>query len=202
MVSAVYVTLNQVEAPDDQAAYGGTQYGDNGPANGPDPETVVVSGSSTESGRNVWTSGSDTQSGLVPVQLAVSPGPNNSDVIQFTVLGSTPETISVTVPAIGQISTVEFVAGTQTNAAVQWSNLSVVFGSGGATTDTYNTGTGPAVDTQDADNPDAQEELWINSSNTTNDSVTAYGEVQYTVPSGTYPDVNDLFGDVIIYSAL
>jgi len=201
MASAYVVTLDHVESPSSPTLAANAQYGDNGPANGPDPEFSLVTSSAESDGRTTWNPDyapdGSWDTGSIPVTLTILPDGSN-DVITWTVNGET--ALSQTVPSIGSVTAVEIVAGTQINGSAQWSDLAVSF-SDGTTADNYSpSGASPAVDTTTATTPNAEQELWVVPAATDDTIVTVTGDIRFTTPPGSDPNPADLFADVVVYA--
>ena len=199
MSSGYVVTLDHVESPVSPTVEADALYGDNGPGNGPEPEYVLVTASSTDSGRTTWNpdflSDGSWDSGPVGVSMTLVPDGHGNDVITWSVNGET--ALTQTIPAISAIAGVEIVAGTQLNASVTWSSTSVTF-SDGTSSDSYS-GSDPAVDTTTAADSAAEQELFVTPTSATNTSVTVSGNVEFTYPAGTYPNPADLFAGIYIF---
>jgi hypothetical protein len=201
MASAYVVTLDHVEAPSSPTVAASAQYGDNGPANGPDPEYSLVTSSAESDGRTTWNPDyqpdGSWDSGLIPVGITIVPDGSN-DVISWTVNGEA--ALTQTVPSIGSVSAVEIVAGTQINGSAEWSDVAVSF-SNGTTTDDYSaSGASPSVDTTTATNPDAEQELWVIPAGTGDTTVSITGDIRFTTPPDSYPNPDDLFADVFVFT--
>ena len=201
MATATVFAMQSVDIPPDYVAAGTAEYGDNGPDNGSDPEFTALSQTDASAGRTTWNSNyqpdGSWDTGAVPVRLTFAPDGHGNDVVTWTVNGETP--VSVTVPAV-TLRAVEVVAGTQTNASVQWSDLNVTFAQG-STSDSYDatSSTDPAVDTTTASDTTAESGVVVTPDASDDTSVTVTGDIRFTLPPGSYPNPGDLFADVVIY---
>jgi hypothetical protein len=198
---ATTTTTNYTSIPSAPSAcvYAEMRYGTNG--GGADPElSIGNSGTDATTGRMVWDNDNDEEpfdSGAVGFALAFPPGGGTSHPDTLTVNGAVTIPITYTLKTYGKISALIIVAGVQINAAVSFTGLNVAFYKSGALFETVNP-TGPAVDTTSATNPVAAQVLTITPSTTLEGQVEITGTFEMSAPEGTYPDVNDLFGQIFI----
>ena len=174
-------------------------WGDNGPANGGDPELWVGDPSGGgSSGRTVWAGDAEpdgsTDTGWVPVELDVGAG--SGDTLS---VGGAFSDVAYTGQSYGDISEIFVEASVDLNAAVRWSDLHVDFKLGGAIVDTYSASSGPSVDTTTSSTLSATEVRRIVPASRA-DSAVITGMVRMSFDAGTYPGPSDLLAAVLVNS--
>ena len=173
------------------------QYGDNGPANGGDPELYLGDSSGDGSdGRNQWFSSTaddgESDSGYVPVELTV--GPTASQLA----VGASPDTPTYSGLGGTDIGDVILEAHVGVNAAVQWSDIKITFRYDGQVVDSYAADVGPGVDTRDTDGSATDTTgLEVVPQHPAN-SVTVDASLQFILAAGTYPGPTDVMGAILV----
>jgi hypothetical protein len=201
MATAIMVSYENIISTPTPTVQGVAEYGDNGPANGPDPEYTLLLPSTTDTGRTTWNpvynENGSWWSGEEPIELSIVPDGQGNDVIQFSVNGET--ALSETVPSIGNISSIDILAGVQTNAMAAWGDLDITFTNGSSTDEI--TGENPGVDTTTSDTATAEQVLTVTPDASNNTGLTLMGGIFFSYPAGTDPGPSDLFGAINIYTS-
>ena len=174
-------------------AYFLAQYGDDGPANGGDPELLLGGPSSDLSDRITWDAGTfedGAWQGWSNFAVDANAG-GGSAGFELDSPGATSRDLVYTGDTYGRITDISFSAESDlADATIEFENVDVEFYSGGKLVDTYQADTGAQATAAD-DGTTAQQIVDVSPS-TFADSAKITFQVRMLVPSGDYPGPTDL----------
>lgn len=191
-----------IQPPPSACIYAEMRYGSNG-SDGGAPELLIGNnGSDATAGRITWDESTGAfNSGRVAFGFTIPPGGGSANQDSLAVNGAVTDPLYYSLKTYGAMRAVLVIAGVQTNASAAFTNLVVQYYKGGTLIEAFDLAAGPSVDTTSASSPVAEQVLTVTPNNSDNDEVFVGGSFQMTAPNGTFPDVDDIFGQIFVQTA-